>query len=33
MDDYQKTKIENRGSRAQPAWHAAAPSDFNKEKP
>jgi ATP-dependent DNA helicase RecG len=28
-----KGKIENRGSRAQPAWHAVDPSDFNKEKP
>lgn len=28
-----KGKIQNRGSRAQPAWHTAEPSDFNKEKP
>ena len=28
-----KGKIQNRGSRAQPAWHTADPSDFNKEKP
>lgn len=27
-----KGKIENRGSRGQPAWHTAEPTDFNKEK-